>query len=47
MASRPKRKFISARDQEQPMEEFHDQLDEDDSEFLGNRFADQDGENNA
>ena len=29
------------------MQEFHDQLDEDDSEFLGNRLADEDGENNA
>ena len=29
------------------MQEFHDQLDEDDSEFLGNRLADEDEENNA
>ena len=29
------------------MQEFHDQLDEDDSEFLGNRLADEDGENSA
>ena len=47
MASRPKRKFISACDQEQLMKEFYNQLDEDDSEFLGNQFAGEDGENNA
>ena len=29
------------------MQKFYDQLDEDDSEFLKNRFAGEDGENNA
>ena len=42
MALRPERKIISARDQEQLMQKFYDQLDEDDSEFLGNRFAGED-----
>ena len=37
--SRPKRKFISAHDQEQLIQEFYDQLNEDDREFLGNLFA--------
>ena len=37
--SRPKRKFISAHDQEQLIQEFCDQLNEDDREFLGNLFA--------
>ena len=47
MASRPTRKFISARDREQLMQEIYDQLDGDDSEFLGNQFAGEDGENNT
>ena len=29
------------------MQECYDQLDEDDSEFLGNRFPSKDGESNA
>ena len=33
MTSRSKRKFISACDQEQLMEEIYDQLDKDDSKF--------------
>ena len=39
--------MVSARDQEQLLQEFYDQLDEDDSEFLGNWFAGEDGDNNA
>ena len=47
MASRPTRKFISARDREQLMQEIYDQLDGDDSEFLRNQFAGEGGENNT
>ena len=47
MESRPKIKFTSARDQEQLMQEFYDQLHEDDREFLGNWFTGEHGDNNA
>lgn len=39
MASRPKRKFVSTRDQERLVQEFYDGLDEDEEYFLGNQFA--------
>ena len=44
MDSRPKRKYTSVREQDALLEAFYQDLDQEDEDFLGNRFIGEDGD---